>query len=240
MTAKERGIFNPFFRLKNRLTGVYSVVNEIFKILKSPTTSLSRDHSLNEIYFDYLSYDLFFVMIKDNPYKFMVPAYDNSFKLRILKLRHIKGFKAFFDDLHSGIDTIEHFRFYYKKRKITSIVCNIYIHKTYSNHHSASNVDIIEMNITFDNEFNVTSIDRRYKYEREVYNGDYLSTDLFLDHIVENQIILDDELFLMMLALEPVGSKKIEMFPEYTIPSAYDFSSDEFRQRMLLCDMIHC
>lgn len=85
------------------------------------------------------------------------------------------------------------------------------------------------VSLVFDRDFKLTAV---YTSQHDVLYGDVVDNVLFTPMSVE------DELLVIFMKIKMFTETGREMFPEWCIPSAYDFSNPSLNERFILLEMI--
>lgn len=237
----------PFLKFRGYCLGLESIAMQYVNLMKKVCVQDSFNHSFENIY---VLYSLFNgVFFKDDKYKEGVLSISKKFNkpgtMEIssrMELKDVKAFQRFCSDVeHNHCVTRERWTLHYKNKQINSIVCQLNIIPDYVNHRNKKvNVDALSVGIVFDHNFNVVSIIKqnllevKSKYADVTYHQAPVSQS-----VIDDEISLDDEFLLMILAVAHDGSNLYEYFPEYYMDTVYDYSSDEFKQRLELYKMVN-
>jgi hypothetical protein len=232
----------PFVKLKFSMLGVESVNQEFVALMRKVCVQGSFHHSFENTY---VLYDLFNgVYFRENKYNEHVLSaskyHDKKGTMTIhrLELKNIKSFERFCNDVKNNYSSIsERWTLNYKDKQINSIVCTLNIIPDNINHKNRK-IDAIKMGIVFDHEFNVVSIVKQYFVTIRSKHGDDTFEQPVYTSSMNEEFSLDTELLLIKLAIASDNSPLIDMFPEYYIPTVYDYSSVEFEQRLKLFEMV--
>lgn len=233
----------PFVKLKFSMLGVESVNQEFVNLMRRVCVQGSFHHSFDNTY---VLYDLFNgVYFRENKYNEHVLSaskyHDKKGTMTIhrLELKNIKAFERFCKDVENNHSSIsERWALNYKDKQINSIVCTLNIIPDYF-HHTKRKIDAIKIGIVFNHEFNVVSIVKQHFITIRSKHGDETCDKSVLTSVINEDISLDTELLLIKLAISSDNSQLIEMFPEYYNHTVYDYSSDEFKHRLQLFDMVN-
>lgn len=100
----------------------------------------------------------------------------------------------------------------------------------YYPYHPRKYDDYIELSITTDVQFNLVKIVRKLCV--------YSAYKTFSKQLIKNDVSFDDELQLVKLKIQSQNQEINRLMPEINTPSAYDFNSDDFKNRLLLVSMM--
>lgn len=237
----------PFLKFRGYCLGLESIAMEYITLMKKVCVQGSFNHSFDNTYVLYSLYNgVFFKEDKYNEGVLSVSknvTKDGTMDVSSrMALKDVKAFQRFCSDVeHNHCVTRERWTLHYKNKQINSIVCQLNIIPDYLNHRNKKvNMDALAVGIVFDHNFNVVSIIKqnllevKSKYADVTYHQAPVSTV-----IVDGEISLDDEFLLINLAIAEDNAPLIEMFPEYYQHTVYDYSSDEFKQRLELYKMVN-
>ncbi len=155
-----------------------------------------------------------------------------------IKLKDIKHFKKIYNILDKNSNYIESWKLSYIDNKIFDISCCL-------NFDNGKNFYFV-----FNNDFKLTYISKTINYgEFKSYsffdkNFKSISTlksffKSFKYETMKNEdLYLDDQLFLIKLEMTERDSELHKLFPEYSILSAYNFNDIEFKQRKELSEIL--
>lgn len=88
----------------------------------------------------------------------------------------------------------------------------------------------VELSITTDDQFQPMEIVKKICI--------YSPTSLVSKHLIKNNVSFDDEIELIKLKAQSENPEINVLIPEINTPSAYDFNSDDFNNRLLLVAMM--
>lgn len=232
----------PFLKFRGNRLGVEVVADDFIALMRKVCIQGSFHHSFDNTY---VIYHLFNgVYLKESTYNEHVLSsskyHDKKGTMTIhrLELKNIKAFERFCDDVKNNYSYIsERWTLNYKDKQINSIVCTLNIIPDNSNHKKRK-IDAIKMGIVFDHEFNVVSIVKQYFFTIRSKHGDDTFEQPVYTSSMNEEFSLDTDLLLVKLAIASDNSPLRDMFPEYYIPTVYDYSSLEFEQRLKLFEMV--
>lgn len=229
-------LLKPFFYLRIRFLGIEPITNELCTVFQKASDQGSFEFTANDFYIKHYVHNGFFVYDKkDHSIFFSLTKSNNPAKdihINKVNVNKIKIFKYLIRMLKShNIDVIDRWSASYKNKKITNIVCKLQIQSSTLLTNSLLDIICIELMFTFDANLTLMSFEKKYIY--------YDSYKRFFINHVDNPVLLDEEVLFLVLAIQKKGSPIAEMFPEYYIPSAYDFQSVEFQQRIELFHMMN-
>lgn len=232
----------PFLKLRGYRLGVEAVADEFTTLMRKVCVNDSFHHSFENTYVEYRLFNG--VFFKEDNYNQGVLAAskgvnkDGTMDINRLELKNIKAFERFCKDVENNHSSIsERWSLNYKDKQINSIVCTLNIIPDYFNH-TRRKIDAVKIGIVFDHEFNVVSIIKQHFITIRSKNGDETHDQSVITSVMNGDIVLENELLLINLAIAADNSPVIDMFPEYYNQTVYDYSSDEFNQRLQLYFMI--
>lgn len=232
----------PFLKLRGYRLGVESVADEFITLMRKVCIQNSFHHSFDSTYVEYRLFNgIFFKEDQQNQGVLCISKgvnKDGTMDINRLELKNIKAFERFckyIENNHSYIS--ERWTLNYKDKQINSIVCTLNIIPDNTNHKNRK-IDAIKMGIVFDHEFNVVSIVKQYFVTIRSKHGDDIFEQPVYTTSMNEEFSLDTELLFIKLAIASDNSPLIDMFPEYYIPTVYDYSSVEFEQRLKLFEMV--
>lgn len=233
----------PFLKFRGYCLGLESIATEYVKLMKQVCVQDSFNNSFEGTYVLYSLFNgVFFKEDKYNESVLSISKHVNKLgTMEIsprMKLKDVKTFERFCSDLENNYCyTTERWTLYYKNKQISSIVCTLIVNPDYVNHKNCK-IDSVKICIFFDCEFNVFSIVKQHFTTILSKHGDETYDSLILKSVIDRNISLDDEFLLIVLAVAHDGSSLYEYFPEYYMDTVYDYSSDDFKQRLELYKMV--
>lgn len=189
----------------------------------------------------------------------------HSKRMRMIK-KVLSHFKVTAKDPYYLCLKNKHLYKYYKRRKNShdkklyivnkhedEVYCAMNISLSFSYDIDFLKIFIPRLFIEFDVNFNINSISIGFlnmstsKRAEFTFNKNFDFIKFTLNSYIDNTHItkddnfllsLEDELFILKLKLIPVGIIN-EILPEFNVPSAYDFKSDNFNERLKLFEIIN-
>ena len=232
----------PFLKLRGNRLGVEAVADEFVKLMRKVCVTNSFHHSFEKTYVEYSLFNGIF--FKEDTYNQGVLSAsknvckDGTMEVNRLELKNVKAFERFCADINNNQASMrERWILHYKNKQINSIVCKLDIIPDYLNH-LTKRVDAVKLAIVFDHEFKVVSIIKQYFVTIRSKHGDETFEMPVSKSIIGGEISLDTEFLLINLATATDISPLRDMFPEYFMPTVYDYSSIEFEQRLQLYNMV--
>lgn len=160
-------------------------------------------------------------------YSYGAIRYNKSTMLQLydLKLKRIKKLSHYMNTINLYGFSDENWIMTHSRGKIDNLFCTLTIQKDVDEYSDISDsVYYFELN----NQFEFIKI-------RKKITG-YNELDTFIEH--DRGLSVDDELELIALKTRTFNKEFYDMLPEINIPSAYDFNSDDFNNRLILVKMI--
>jgi hypothetical protein len=152
-------------------------------------------------------------------------AYIENFDLSCLEF--LKN-HLFYITRYSKVDHI-HTIAYYNNGKI--IEFNFFLNIYYP-YHPKKVDNYIELSITTDIQFNLVNLVRKSCL--------YSENKKFSKHLIKNNVSFEDELNLVKLKIQSQNPEINRLIPEINTPSAYDFNSEDLKNRLLMVEMMEC
>jgi hypothetical protein len=235
----------PFLKWRSDRLGVENVANEFLALMKRVCVQDSFHHSFEDTYVKYTySGGIYFYESTCNEGVLSFTKHTNkegSMDINRLQLKKLKRFERFCKDVENNHSSIcERWSLHHKNKQIQCISCSLTIIPDYVNHRTRpDNIQVVKLGIVFDHEFKIVSIIKEYHFVGYTYESSYNKDTQILSSQVNGDNSLEDELLLINLAIAADNSELIAMFPEYYMDTVFDYSTDEFSNRINLYHMIN-
>jgi len=219
----------PLLKWKANRMGLFSILNDFCTVIKKASIPGAFVHEPNDLYIIYDFFCGIHVRLKHHNALFLSALPNRSrrqlysttgcFETQCIQIDEISIFENFFSSIDlSSYHFYNHWMVYYKNKKIDYMTCTLKLsdsNNPWSNKH-------FKRLFTFDSDFNLINIKKN--------NQD-------VDDISDS-VCIQDELLLLRLLVSKPNSEVSQLFPEFYMPSVYDFNSEEFASRLKLANIL--